>query len=163
MRVIWSYSRQDTLESIVESILIDRSKESVAILNLHGTDKYTISKTSSGLLLWRKTVLFYYRYYSTVYVTARQPAPQDFNMTMAVFPPYNNIKHDGIASSISGVQLQTMWWRIDRVSKHQLETSSTRNGRILTLKHLLLSPSSYNGYVWAVAEYNIKRVLDTMA
>ena len=56
-------------------------------------------------------------------VNSAPRAPQDCNMTMAVFLPYNNIKHDGIASSILGIQLQTMWLRIDGVSEHQLETS----------------------------------------
>ena len=63
-------------------------------------------------------------------VTARQPAPQDFNMTMAVPPALQyNIKDGGIASLISGVQLQTMYWRIDGVSEHRFETRGTQNGR----------------------------------
>ena len=51
---------------------------------------------------------FNYRYYLTVYLTARQPAPQDFNMTMAV-SALNSTKDGGIASSILVVQLQMMY------------------------------------------------------
>ena len=60
-------------------------------------------------------------------------------MTMASLRlPYNNNEDGGIASSILGVQLRTMYRRIGGVSVHRYETSGTRNGRILTSKHLHL-------------------------
>ena len=59
-------------------------------------------------------------------------------MTMAVRLPYYNIEDGGISSSISAVQLHTRYWRIDGVSEHRFETNGTRNGRILTSKHLHL-------------------------
>ena len=65
------------------------------------------------------------------------PAPQDFNDDNGLRLPYNNVKDGGIASSISVVQLQTMYWRIDGVSEHRFERSSTQNGRKLASKHLL--------------------------
>ena len=45
-------------------------------------------------------------------------APQDFNDDNGLRLPYNNVKDGGIASSISVVHLQTMYWRIDGVSEH---------------------------------------------
>ena len=72
---------------------------------------------------------FNYRYNLTVYLTARQPAPQDFNHDDGL-SALNSTKDDGIASSILVVQLQMMYWRIDGVSVHRYETGGTRNGRI---------------------------------
>ena len=66
------------------------------------------------------------------------PSVPPFLMTMAVRLPYYNIEDGGIASSISGVQLRTRYWRIDGVSEHRYEPNGTRNGRILTSKHLHL-------------------------
>ena len=83
-------------------------------------------------------------------------------MTMAVHLPYYNIEDGGIASSILVVQLHTRYWRIDGVSEHRFETSGTRNGRILTSKHLLLCPSWCNGHR-ARSRHNIRSTLQTIA
>ena len=92
----------------------------------------------------------------------RPPSAPPFLMTMAVRLPYYNIEDGGIASSISVVQLHTRYWRIDGVSEHRFETKGTRNGQILTSKHLHLCPSWCNGHR-VRSRHNIRSTLQTFA
>ena len=60
------------------------------------------------------------------------------------------------------MQLRTRYWWIDGVSEHRYETNGTRNGRILTSKHLHLCPSWCNGHR-ARSRHNIRSTLQTFA
>ena len=100
---------------------------SVAILNLHGTDKYASHKLQVDCRYDERLSYFNYRYCRPL--PHRPPAcpPRFHDDGLSAL---NSTKDDGIASSILVVQLQMMYWRIDGVSVHRYETGGTRNGRI---------------------------------